>query len=101
MNTRRGKKRFAVYDLTLTLGWEGELQPEAKVLNTEKDAKTVKGKIDVTEFCSTNDDDEWEFLVTVEGKGDAERTLKRCMEESIIEPLKEKLRQYIEELSQQ
>lgn len=55
VNTRKGNKKFAVFDLSVTCKWEGECR--------DFDG-AVKGEIKLTEFASTNDEDEYEFKVT-------------------------------------
>ena len=52
VNTRKGNKKFAVFDLSVTCKWEGEVEGAEGV---------VKGEIRLTEFASTNDEDEYEF----------------------------------------
>lgn len=50
---RKGNKKFAVYDLYVTLEWNGTW--------VEDGASTdVTGEVTISEFCSTNDPDEWE-----------------------------------------
>ena len=61
VNTRKGNKKFAVFDLSVTCKWEGECEGVDGV---------VKGEIKLTEFASANDEDEYEFVVTA-SDGDA------------------------------
>lgn len=63
LSTRKGNKRVAVYDLTLTLSWEGYAAGEET---------SVKGEWKLAEFASANDEDEYIVTVTTEGgKGGA------------------------------
>ena len=48
---RKGDKKFAVFDLSVTCKWEGEM---------EGVDGAVKGEIKLTEFASTNDEDEYD-----------------------------------------
>ncbi len=67
LSTRKGNKKVAVYDLTLTLSWEG--------FDAALD-ETCKGELKLSEFASANDEDEFLCTATVEGKGAAHETLR-------------------------
>ena len=58
VNTRKGNKKFAVFDLSVTCKWEGEC------VDAEGKETTAKGEIKLTEFASENDEDEYVFKVT-------------------------------------
>ncbi len=49
-----------MYDLAVTLAWEG--------FHAESDT-AAKGELKLSEFASANDEDEFVFAATVEGKG--------------------------------
>mmetsp|Transcript_7468 Transcript_7468/g.18998 ORF Transcript_7468/g.18998 Transcript_7468/m.18998 type:complete len:169 (+) Transcript_7468:226-732(+) len=75
VNIRKGNKRFAVFDLTMTCKWEGECKAFDGV---------VKGEIKITEFASTNDTDEYEFKVTAsDGEKGAKDKLKQKIEKAV------------------
>lgn len=62
LTKRKGNKKFAFYDLKVTLEWEAQ------------DAETgshVKGTCTLSEFTTGHDEDDVEFEVKAEGKGDA------------------------------
>jgi Activator of Hsp90 ATPase, N-terminal len=67
--TRKGGKKLAVYDLQVTLSWEG-FDPEEEAV--------VKGEWKLTEFASANEEDEFAVAVTVEGKGAGKERCKRA-----------------------
>ena len=71
VNTRKGNKKFAVFDLSVTCKWEGECSGFAGV---------VKGEIVLTEFASTSDEDEYAFKVTA---SDGEKGAKEKMIQKI------------------
>mmetsp|Transcript_2447 Transcript_2447/g.7339 ORF Transcript_2447/g.7339 Transcript_2447/m.7339 type:complete len:165 (+) Transcript_2447:352-846(+) len=86
---RKGNKKFAVYDLTVTLEWKGKW---------EESGAEVKGEVKVTEFCSTNEPDEWEVEVTVTGEGAPHDTLRRAVQQQKPD-IHKRLLQYVEELN--
>ena len=68
MSTRKGNRKVAVYDLTVTLSWEGwDAATET----------TSKGDFKVAEFASANDEDEFVCTCTVEGKGAQHEALRK------------------------
>lgn len=60
ITTRKGNKRFAVFDFAVTLGWEGSL---------EGATGTFKGDVRVEEVHSTGDEDDYVYSVTADGSG--------------------------------
>jgi len=66
---RKGNKKFAVFDLSVTCSWKGSVKTEGD----DETTKQVTGEIKLTEFSSTNDEDEYEFAVTC-SDGDAAAT---------------------------
>ena len=68
LSTRKGTKKVAVYDLTLTLAWEGY---------DEATDTSAKGELKVSEFASANDEDEFVWAATVEGKGAPHEALRK------------------------
>ncbi len=57
-----------MYDLTLTLSWEGF---------DEATDTSAKGELKLSEFASANDEDEFVCAVTVEGKGAPHEALRK------------------------
>ncbi len=68
MSTRKGNKKVAVYDLTVTLSWEGS--------DAASDTSS-KGELKVSEFASANDEDEFVCTCTVDGKGATHEALRK------------------------
>jgi len=68
LSTRKGNKKVAVYDLSLTLAWEG-FEAEG--------GTSVKGEWKLAEFASANEEDEYVVTVTAEGKGGAHEAHRR------------------------
>ena len=68
VSTRKGNRKVAVYDLTVTLSWEG-FDPASDT--------TAKGELKVAEFASVNDEDEFVCTCTVEGKGASHEALRK------------------------
>ncbi|GFR49760.1 hypothetical protein Agub_g11921 [Astrephomene gubernaculifera] len=67
ITTRKGNKRFAVFDMGLVLVWEGAVAGGAG---------TVRGDIRVEEVHSTGDEDDYVYSVTAEGSGAAQDKLR-------------------------
>jgi hypothetical protein len=68
VSTRKGNRKVAVYDLTVTLSWEG--------FDAASDT-SAKGELKVSEFASANDEDEFVCTCTVEGKGATHEALRK------------------------
>ncbi|KAG2430979.1 hypothetical protein HYH02_013512 [Chlamydomonas schloesseri] len=68
ITTRKGNKRFAVFDLTISLAWEGRLAGEA--------GATARGEIRIEEVHSTSDEDDYVYGATADGSGAAQDKLK-------------------------
>ena len=78
VNTRKGNKKFAVFDLSVTCKWEGEC------VDAEGKETTAKGEIKLTEFASENDEDEYVFKVTSsDGDKAAKERLKQKIEAAV------------------
>eukprot|EP00850_Spirogloea_muscicola_P023629 SM000373S13611 [mRNA] locus=s373:5618:6524:- [translate_table: standard] len=74
VNTRKGNKRFVMYDLTLTLSWS------APVLYAESGHREdVKGEIKLAEFANDNELLDYVYEVKVTGEGQAHDRLKIAM----------------------
>ena len=112
---RKGGKKLAVYDLTLTFNWEAELVSPTKETTTVTDAdadngdsdkrETIRGEIVLKDFATENDEDEyeWSFNVTdskcsKDASKESKQKAKRMIAESKEDILKV-LRQYTSELS--
>jgi hypothetical protein len=68
VSTRKATKRLAVYDLSLTLAWEGW---------DEETGTAGKGELKVTDFASANEAEEYIWSASVEGKGAAHEALRQ------------------------
>ena len=89
---RKGNKKFAVFDLSVTCKWEGEM---------EGTDGAVKGEIKLTEFASTNDEDEYEFAVTCsEGDAAAKEALKKKISAVVAAAFQPHLATFAKELSE-
>ncbi|XRB15847.1 activator of 90 kDa heat shock protein ATPase [Pseudoscourfieldia marina] len=73
LTIRKGNKKFAYYDVTIVLNWKGKKQKPTPSTSEENkdddDDDLVQGTIKITEFAEGNDEDDYTFAVTVEGKG--------------------------------
>eukprot|EP00200_Dunaliella_tertiolecta_P005690 CAMPEP_0202354342 /NCGR_PEP_ID=MMETSP1126-20121109/9704_1 /ASSEMBLY_ACC=CAM_ASM_000457 /TAXON_ID=3047 /ORGANISM="Dunaliella tertiolecta, Strain CCMP1320" /LENGTH=181 /DNA_ID=CAMNT_0048946797 /DNA_START=147 /DNA_END=691 /DNA_ORIENTATION=+ len=58
LNVRKGNKLLAIYDLKLTLAWEGQLAGSEE---------RVTGTVKVDEFASASDEDDYLFEFLVDG----------------------------------
>ena len=94
VTTRKGNKKFAVYDLTVVLKWQG------RVVSPSATEDAVEGTIKVTELAEGNDADDYTFAVTVEGKGKAQDTLKRAMA-TTKKAVYEKLEEFVEQMKRE
>lgn len=91
LTKRKGNKKFAFYDLTVTLEWEAQ------------DAATghqVKGTCTLSEFTTGHDEDDVEFEVKAEGKGDANDRMTKTVSRTRA-AVYEKLRSLAHELEKQ
>ncbi|GIL54820.1 hypothetical protein Vafri_10510 [Volvox africanus] len=75
ITTRKGNKRFAVFDLSVALAWEGMVAGSTTV---------VKGDIRIEEVHSTGDEDDYVYSVTVEGSGAAQAKLRAAVADPAI-----------------
>ena len=92
VNTRKGNKKFAVFDLSVTCKWEGEVEGAEGV---------VKGEIRLTEFASTNDEDEYEWTVTAsDGDAAAKEKFKQKIKSSVAASFAPHLATFVRELSE-
>lgn len=95
VSTRKGGKKFGCFDLSFTLKWSGSSGGE------KDEDEIVKGEIKVKEFCSTNDEDEYEYTVSAsDGKSESKELLKSRIEKSVESVLLPKLRQFCAELKE-
>ena len=116
---RKGNKKFALFDLTVTLSWQGKWAMESKVRHrymvicsrecmhahhvncSSSDScllQDVTGTIKITEFSSSSDPEEYCFCVTAEGSGQAQDNLKAAVE-GLQEDMIKLLQQYVQELA--
>uniref|UniRef100_A0A7S3VHP0 Activator of Hsp90 ATPase AHSA1-like N-terminal domain-containing protein n=1 Tax=Dunaliella tertiolecta TaxID=3047 RepID=A0A7S3VHP0_DUNTE len=71
LNVRKGNKLLAIYDLKLTLAWEGQLAGSEE---------RVTGTVKVDEFASASDEDDYLFEFLVDGgAADAKEQARRLM----------------------
>ncbi|KAG2488076.1 hypothetical protein HYH03_013379 [Edaphochlamys debaryana] len=70
ITTRKGNKRFAVFDMAVSLAWEGSV--------AGSDVK-VKGEMRVEEVHSTGDEDDYVYSATAEGGNGAPQTKLRTL----------------------
>ncbi|KAK9860407.1 hypothetical protein WJX84_005391, partial [Apatococcus fuscideae] len=66
LTKRKGGKKFAVFDLTISLKWEGKWGLQGK---------KVTGDASIGEFASTNDEDEFTYSITAAGDEERRMTL--------------------------
>ncbi|EFJ41648.1 hypothetical protein VOLCADRAFT_107607 [Volvox carteri f. nagariensis] len=99
ITTRKGNKRFAVFDLTLALTWEGLVAGGSSTCPSSSfhpiirrdrgfsighQPSVVKGDIRVEEVHSTGDEDDYVYSVTVEGSGAAQTKLRSLVASDAI-----------------
>eukprot|EP01023_Acetabularia_acetabulum_P021638 TRINITY_DN2139_c0_g1_i3.p1 TRINITY_DN2139_c0_g1~~TRINITY_DN2139_c0_g1_i3.p1 ORF type:complete len:187 (-),score=25.05 TRINITY_DN2139_c0_g1_i3:315-875(-) len=68
LTRRKGNKKFAVYDLSMEMKWEGKFK--------NKQDKKVKGKISISEFASSLEREDYIFNVSCDGGGTLEDDAK-------------------------
>ena len=94
VNIRKGNKRSVIYDITLTMTWNGQM-----LIVPAAEPQTVSGEIRVAEFANDLEADDYLFEVTVEGQGQAHDWL-RSKVRRMRDPILAKLQQILEELHQ-
>ena len=98
VSTRKGGKKFGCFDLSFTLKWSGRAATSSAE-DLDDDDVEVKGEIKVKEFCSTNDEDEYEYTVSVsDGKSEVKELLKSRVEKTVEATLLPYFRQFASEL---
>ncbi|KAG1666027.1 hypothetical protein FOA52_006901 [Chlamydomonas sp. UWO 241] len=97
ITTRKGNKRFPMFELAITAAYEGKVQA-GLVSPAAASDKTVKGEIKIEEFTSHSDEDDFMFTVTVEGSGSEQDECKRTAE-GLKPAILERLRAYVEEMN--
>ncbi|GAB4814722.1 hypothetical protein N2152v2_001768 [Parachlorella kessleri] len=75
LTKRKGNKKFAVFDLKLTLAWEGKWSME-----DAENPTVVSGEVSISEFASMGDHDDIVFGVTATGSSEAHRQLRQAVE---------------------
>ena len=115
LTTRKAGKKLGVFDLVLTLSWEGTWSlestasaqpasemplsagctPDTQVACMQK----VTGTIKVTEFTSLSDPEDFCFVVSADGSGAAQDNLVRSVQGLQPDMIK-RLLQYSQELGQ-
>lgn len=90
ITTRKGNKRFAVFDLKITLEWQGTAPPESD--------KPVQGEVVIEEFASTNDPDEYIMCVSCQQTDAVAASYKQALEKGKPALLKA-LEEYVAEIA--
>lgn len=88
---RKGNKKFAVYDLYVTLEWNGTWVQDGAAVE-------VTGEVAISEFCSTNEPEEWEVHVSVTGTGEPQSKLRAAVQQQQA-AITQRLQQYVAELN--
>lgn len=111
LTTRKGNKRFAFYDLKLTLAWEaapscsedGQAEAEGDEDGRGGRDAPVSGELSVAEFGSGSDHDDIEVSITANG-GNAsaaeKEAAKKHAQEALWPLVLQRLEQYVTELSE-
>lgn len=89
VNTRKQKVIF-LYELDVTLKWEGEIKGNA--------GTTYKGTIQMPYISEENDDDDFEVRVTIEGSGGKHDDVRSELRKISIPILKQKIPAMLQEL---
>jgi activator of HSP90 ATPase len=119
--TRKGGKRFAVYDLKVTASWsvgeeveeeEEEEQAEedqegggggggskAKAKEKEGKSKPRTGTVVIEELASTHDPDDYVITFTADGSADADAAARDEAKRLLTEPLLAALEKFCEAIS--
>lgn len=71
ITTRKGNKRFAVYDLKLTVEWE---------VTIPSSENKVTGTVKVDEFSSASDEDDYVLEISTTGTGTEQDAAKQWVE---------------------
>ena len=93
---RKGGKRLAVYDLSLTLEWEGELLLCSDAEAGEEPIK-VKGEVILKEFASENEEEEYEWKFSSSSTSKKETSKIETKAKQIIATTKEKILAHLRE----
>lgn len=91
VTTRKGNKKFAVFDLKLTLSW---------TMSPLEDGTEIKGEVKIDDFASTGDPDDYVYTVTAEGTGTAQDVGKTTVLQ-MRSTINDKLHAFAEELGEQ
>jgi activator of HSP90 ATPase len=86
---RKGNKKLVIYDLNMSLAYEGQLSGSDQ---------TVKGEVKVEDVSNGSEEDEYIFTITVEGTGSEQDECKKGAE-SLRPLIIENIRQLIADLN--
>ncbi|GAX80104.1 hypothetical protein CEUSTIGMA_g7542.t1 [Chlamydomonas eustigma] len=90
ITVRKGNKKLVIYDLNVSLSYEGHLSGSDK---------TVKGEVKVEDVSNGSEEDEYIFTITVEGTGSEQDECKNGAE-GLRPIILEKIRQLIADLNE-
>eukprot|EP01026_Neomeris_dumetosa_P029738 TRINITY_DN24012_c0_g1_i4.p2 TRINITY_DN24012_c0_g1~~TRINITY_DN24012_c0_g1_i4.p2 ORF type:complete len:188 (+),score=30.60 TRINITY_DN24012_c0_g1_i4:78-566(+) len=90
LTRRKGNKKFAVYDLTLEMKWEGKLEHQ-------QDQK-AKGKLRISEFASSLEQEDYVFDFTCDDSSQLQGEVGECVDQ-LKEKIYDKLDQLVLELN--
>lgn len=74
-STRKGNKKLAIYDLKITMRWEAQ---------AEDDAEQYTGTLQLDDFASHSEPDEYVFTLTADSVGEPE---KRELYKGVVQSL--------------
>eukprot|EP00878_Enallax_costatus_P001599 GHUV01001750.1.p1 GENE.GHUV01001750.1~~GHUV01001750.1.p1 ORF type:complete len:162 (+),score=29.48 GHUV01001750.1:202-687(+) len=88
-HTRKGTKRSAIYDLKITTKWEAQ---------AEDDQQKYTGTLQIDDFASHSEPDEYVFTVTADTVGEVD---KRELYKGVVESMKPQILATLEQLVQE
>lgn len=91
-HTRKGNKKSAIYDLKITMKWE------TAAADDDDDEQKYTGTLQVDDFASHSEPDEYIFTVTADTVGEAD---KRELYKGVVESLKPQVSKALQQLVQE
>ncbi|WIA28277.1 hypothetical protein OEZ86_010830 [Tetradesmus obliquus] len=89
-STRKGNKKLAIYDVKITMKWEAQ---------AEDDAEQYKGTLQLDDFASHSEPEEYIVTVTADATGEVDkRELYKGVAESLRPQIIEALQQLLQEM---
>mmetsp|Transcript_6043 Transcript_6043/g.8175 ORF Transcript_6043/g.8175 Transcript_6043/m.8175 type:complete len:167 (+) Transcript_6043:217-717(+) len=91
LSIRKGNKKVAVFDLKLVFSYEASMMSDPE--------KVYKGEVKIDEFASANEEDEYMWSITIEGKGKTHSRMKHLVDSAVRRDFLPKLKEYQETMA--